>query len=365
MKNIYAHILDQDLVGLPLVLATVTKTSGSTPQKPGSSALFNKGGLLSGTVGGGIIEGKVMEIAASSLVSKESSLVHFNLSNDISNTSEPICGGQISILIDPNTHNYLSVFKQIRELMLIRKPGVLITMVTKLTSNSVLINRYLMTETIRPAIPGNFLGTLEPVVLNMLSSPNKASYAELKLLIPDEEPSPLFFLEPIIPLPRLVIAGAGHIGKALAHLGNMLSFEVVVIDDRAEYANYENIPDADRVVVNDIGEAMTELEKNDDTYVVIVTRGHKDDAAALKPCIGSVLAYTGMIGSKKKVSAMQSDFIKKGWATCEQWERIYTPIGLDINSKSVEEIAVSIAAQLIKIRGSRRNKVNLGSQNNT
>jgi xanthine dehydrogenase accessory factor len=130
----------------------------------------------------------------------------------------------------------------------------------------------------------------------------------------------------------------------------MLDFEVIVIDDRREFANPDNLPDADHIIVKNIGEAMEVIEKTADTYIVIVTRGHKDDGVALKPCIGSDVAYVGMIGSKGKVAKMHSEFIRQGWATEEQWNRIYTPIGLDIKSKTVEEIAVSIAAQLVLVR---------------
>jgi xanthine dehydrogenase accessory factor len=83
---------------------------------------------------------------------------------------------------------------------------------------------------------------------------------------------------------------------------------------------------------------------------VIVTRGHKDDAEALRQCIGADIAFTGMIGSSKKISAMKSDFIKNGWSTPGQWDKIHTPVGIDIKSITVEEIAVSIAAQLILVR---------------
>jgi xanthine dehydrogenase accessory factor len=134
----------------------------------------------------------------------------------------------------------------------------------------------------------------------------------------------------------------------------MLDFEVTVIDDRQEYANSENIPEADHIIVKDIGEALAGLKLSNDTYVVIVTRGHKDDAAALKSCIGSGLAYTGMIGSRNKIATMRSDFFKKNWATIEQWDTIHAPVGLEIKSKTVEEIAVSIAAQLILVRNSKK-----------
>ena len=255
----------------------------------------------------------------------------------------------------PILSNHVSVFGQAKRSLDDRIPGVMITMVTRFTEETVLINRYWMSKTIVPQIPDPFLEKIEPVVLEMISENNPSDYREMELAIPGEEPSSEFFLEPVFPLPQLVIAGAGHIGKTLSHLGNMLGFDVTVIDDRQEYANIENIPDASHIIVKDIGEAMQEIKKGDDTYVVIVTRGHKDDAEALKPCIGSDLAYTGMIGSRKKISAMRMNFIDKGWATAGQWDKIFAPVGIDINSRTVEEIAVSIAAQLVLVRnGSKK-----------
>ena len=354
MKNIYIQILDQQSADSHLVLATVTRTQGSTPQKPGSSALFGKKGLISGTVGGGIVEGRVQKIAMDSIMSKESGHFQFNLANDISKIEEAICGGQISVLVDANLYNYIPVFEQIKQSIAERIPGVLITLITGLRDTSVLINRYWMSEIYKPAIPVRLIERIEPVVMNILKKGDASDYSELKVSIRGEESSFLFLLEPVFPLPHLVIAGAGHIGKTLAHLGSMLDFEVTVIDDRPEYANSENIPDADHIIVKDIGEAMQELNKRDDTYVVIVTRGHKDDSAALKPCIGSDLAYTGMIGSKNKIAAMQMNFFETGWSTGKQWEKIHSPVGLEIKSKTVEEIAVSIAAELILVRNSKK-----------
>ena len=353
MKNIYLQILDHQPDKSQLALATVTRTKGSTPQKPGSSALFDKKGLISGTVGGGVVEGRVETLVRNALKSKKSGHFHFNLSNDISDKEEAICGGQISVLIDANINSHLSVFKELAISVGNRIPGVLITMVTKFSEETVLINRYWMTSTTKPAIPEDFIENIEPVVNNMFSVGNPSDYREMELTIPDEEPSSLFFLEAVFPSDRLIIAGAGHIGRSLAHLADMLNFEVTVIDDRSEFANAKNIPEAAHFIVKDIGKALTELKKGTDTYVVIVTRGHKDDAEALKPCIGSELAYAGMIGSKNKIAAMRVEFIEKGWATIKQWEKIFTPVGLDIRSRTVEEIAISIAAQLVLVRNSK------------
>ena len=99
---------------------------------------------------------------------------------------------------------------------------------------------------------------------------------------------------------------------------------------------------------------MQELPKDKDTFIVIVTRGHRHDAEALRPCIGSAAAYVGLMGSRVKVAKMHEEFISNGWASEEQWQRICTPIGIEIGSVTVEEIAVSIAAQLISYRGNRQ-----------
>ncbi len=353
MKNIYLKILETVPRGSGLVIATVTDSLGSTPQKPGSSALFDSDGLIYGTVGGGVVEGQVQEYAQKSSLTKESGYLHFSLSKDVSHKEEAICGGKISVLVDANPVNHLSVFKAIRQSIFESTPGVLLTMVTVIREAKVLINRYWMTQMSRPALPVEFMEKIEPEVMSMLSLSGKDDFRKLELSIPGEEPASIFFLELIMPSEHLVIAGAGHIGKVVSHLGKMLDFEVTVIDDREEFANAGNLPDADHIIVNDIGEAIQKIEKNHNTYIVIVTRGHSDDAKALKPCIGSGARYIGMIGSRAKTAKMHKDFVQNKWATEEQWDRIFTPIGLEIGSVTVEEIAISIAAQLVMVRNSK------------
>jgi xanthine dehydrogenase accessory factor len=354
MKNIYQQILENQSDISSMVLATVTRAHGSTPQKPGSSALFNLNGLISGTVGGGVVEGNVQNLARKAVVSKKSGHFQFNLANDISRKEEAICGGQISVLIDANLQNYLSVFEQLDQSVNDHIPGILITMVTGLSEESVLINRYWITMNSKPPIPEEFLEKIEPVVSEMIKRRDPADYREITLSIPDQEPSSIFFLEPVFPREHLIIAGAGHIGKALAHLAYMLDFEVTIIDDRSQYANSGNFPEADHIIVSDIGEIFKNLNMNNNTYVVIVTRGHKDDASALKSCIGSDLAYIGMIGSLNKIASMRVNFIGNGWATAKQWDTVHAPVGLDIKSRTVEEIAISIAAQLVLVRNSKK-----------
>lgn len=349
MKNIYIDLLEIISGGRNAVLATVVSATGSTPQKPGSSALFDGINLISGTVGGGVVENMVHEYVRKYSKTGKSALLKFNLGNDTSNKYEAVCGGMITVLVDANPMNHHEVFKGIKRSVKSRIPGVLITMVTTLKDEEVLVNRYWMTSDLRPELPVSFMNDIESVVDGILASPEKRYFRKMDLSIPGEEPVSSFYLEPVFPLKHLVIAGAGHVGKVMSHLGKFLDFEVTVIDDRPEFANSAYLPDADNIIVEDIGKALYQTEKNSDTYIVIVTRGHSNDAEALKPCIGSQAAYVGMIGSRAKTAKMKEDFLKNGWATEEQWNKIYTPIGLEIGSVTVEEIGISIAAQLIMI----------------
>lgn len=355
MNNIYIQILGHLNDDPSPVLATVVGKRGSGPQVPGSSAMFGKKGLIAGTVGGGAVEGKITTIAAERIHSKESGFLKFNLLNDISRKEEAICGGQLHILVDGKPKEHAKVFREIRDSVENDQQGILLTHVRNLSENGAKISRYWITDIKDSRINSEILRAAEPLLREMFGSEEPAPVKDAEIELPGSEKS-LIFLEQILPSPKLVIAGAGHIGKSLSHLGNYLGFEVTVIDDREEFANRDNLPEAHHIIVKDVGIAVHELKKNRNTYVVIVTRGHKDDAEALKACIGSDLAYTGMIGSRHKIIAMRDEFIKNGWATSGQWSEIHTPIGLEINSRTIEEIAVSIAAELVKVKNSSTGK---------
>lgn len=353
MKNIYLQIIDHQSDKASPVLATVVRTKGSAPQRPGSSAIFSSEVLIAGTVGGGAVEGAIHKLAAERSSSGKSGYFHFNLANDISRKEEAICGGQIVILLDAGTLDHLPVFRQIQKSIFENDPGVLITIASPLSEEDTRITRHWISRKVTPQIPAGVMDIIKPVVSEMIAHPDPACFVER---VTTEGEEALLFLETVMAPLKLVIAGAGHIGRALSHLGRMLGFEVTMIDDRPEYANATNIPDADHIIVNDIGEAVRDLKKGPDTFIVIVTRGHKDDADALKACIGSGLAYTGMIGSKKKIEAVRKEFLDQGWATKEQWALIHTPVGLEINSQTVEEIAISIAAEIILVKNGKKPK---------
>ena len=157
------------------------------------------------------------------------------------------------------------------------------------------------------------------------------------------------FVEPIVPEPCLYIFGAGHISLFLAKMGKMVGFKVVVIDDRPEFANRERFPEADEVIAQDLPLAFPQLTTNRSSYIAIVTRGHLQDETVLEWAVKTDAAYIGMIGSRKKNQTVFSHLQSKGVPEKRLGE-VHAPIGLNIDAKTPEEIAVSIIAEIIKAR---------------
>lgn len=146
-----------------------------------------------------------------------------------------------------------------------------------------------------------------------------------------------------------VVVGAGHIGRSLAKLADFLDFHVVVIDDREDFADPERLPEADQVICGEYEPALDALPINANTSIVMVTRGHKQDELALRHALGRGAGYVGMIGSKRRTSAVLEHLRADGYDS-EELERVRTPIGLDIGAETPEEIALAIMAEVVLLR---------------
>ncbi|UCC39876.1 MAG: XdhC family protein [Candidatus Aminicenantes bacterium] len=357
MKNIYVQLFNLLEEKRPLVFGVIVDTVGSAPQVPGASALFSSEGLIEGTLGGGLLEFDAKKKALEALDKKSSLISEFSLREDVSAEEGAICGGEVRILIDASPEEHRDAFHNLSQSLEGRQPGVLATFINKLSDKSVSLLRYWVErgEEIQPDIELQH-PLLQEEIKNALSEGDPKLLKIKEEQFPEKAEERLLFLEPIFPLPRLVIAGAGHIGQVVAHLGSLLNFEVTVIDDRPEFANEERLPDTDHIIVDEIGKAIQNFPVSPETYMVIVTRGHRCDADALRECITSEAAYIGMIGSRRKINLMREQFLEKGWATASQFDRVHAPIGIDIQSKTVEEIAISIAAQLAFVRSQIQDK---------
>lgn len=156
------------------------------------------------------------------------------------------------------------------------------------------------------------------------------------------------FVEPILPQPALCIFGGGHVSIALARAAHSAGFAITVVDDREAFANAERFPMAEHIYTS-FEEAYTKIQPNASNYLVIVTRGHKDDMNVLRWAIGTQAHYIGMIGSKRKAISVYRALEKEGIAP-EKFDRVYAPVGLEIGALTPEEIAISITSELIAIR---------------
>jgi len=327
----------------PAALATIIEARGSTPQTEGASALFSREGLVCGTIGGGVVEAGVQKRALSAIKQKKSSLLTLNLAHEASEENEAICGGRLRILLEAETEKNEPAFRALGLSLKRRKPGVMATLIRKDRSKKSLgIDRLWMgPDALSKGLSGTLFSGFEGELRNV-SLEKKPRLVRLK--------PGMLYLEPHFPPPQLVIAGAGHIGQAVAHLGKLLDFEVIVIDDRPEYACRERFPSADRIIVSDIGAAVRKFPISSDTYTVIVTRGHARDEEALRACLKRQAGYIGMIGSRRKAGLMRKKFLGRGWAAPAEFDKVHSPIGISINSETVQEIAVSIAAELVSVR---------------
>lgn len=328
--------------GEHFALALVLKAEGSTPRKAGIRAVIFETGKIFGTLGGGVVEAQTQSIAIESCKSKKAVIFDMQLYGEDRKDDVPICGGSMSILIDPDVDKHKTIFKQVAEALENRTRGVLITTINQAENLQVDYQWYH-----HDSIPSKMRFPGRENITYCLNHETAQLFEEsmgnlsLKKRI---------FVEPIIPKPLLVIAGGGHIGQALALDASLAGFDVTVFDDRPEFTNPELFPKEAKTICGNITGELEKITVNNDTYIVIVTRGHKDDAEALEVCIKKPFNYIGMIGSRRKVALIRENFIKTGISTAEEFDRIFTPIGLDIGAVTVSEIAVSITAELIAVR---------------
>jgi xanthine dehydrogenase accessory factor len=157
------------------------------------------------------------------------------------------------------------------------------------------------------------------------------------------------FVEPILPPAVLYVFGAGHVSLSLCKTAQMAGFEVTVVDDREAYANRERFPEAQEVIAEDFEKVTARLAPSESAYIVIVTRGHRDDMRVLRWAVQTPARYIGMIGSKRKVIAVYRELQKEG-LPAQLFDRVHAPVGLHIGAITPEEIAVAITAEMIAVR---------------
>lgn len=355
MEDIYSEIVKALGKKEKLALATLTTRVGSAPRAVGAKYLVKGDGTSFGSIGGGCVEAEVWEEAQSVMEKGKGRVLHFNLTAEQLAEGGLICGGNIDIFLEPLKEEFLNIYQEVARIKQKGGSAILATLISvdgtfpKGDGSKALMRA--SGEKIGSLFAGDELEQRIVRESEALMKENKPRVIVLSSGREDVQWKKMeVLLEPIISEPTVHIFGGGHVSQQLVSLAKRVYFKVVVIDDREMFANRERFPEADEVIVSEFERSFERLTIDDSSYIVIVTRGHLYDGFVLEQAVKTNARYIGMIGSKKKIRTLYQNLMEKGIPK-GTLDRVYAPIGLDINSETPEEIAVSIVAQLIKVRG--------------
>lgn len=332
------HILNSLIVeidtGSPCIVATIIQSSGSTPRTSGARMLVKEDGSVVGSVGGGAIEGRC--IAAAIKIFTEDSddvVLKFDLMPNDDADLGMVCGGAVSVLLQRADGSYTKLFQKLKKKYTDGAHPVLLSHLP-----------YKGKKAYFSILEDEDVGTKQKVEFHLRQQPKETRF----MFFLEEKP---IFIETLIQPGTVYLMGAGHVAHAVAKLAKFTHFEVVVTDDRPEFANAERYPDAKEIIIVDKFENCF-LDLSIDDYVIIVTRGHTHDRDVLAEALKTNAGYIGMIGSRRKIRAVYDSILKSGF--CEKdLDRVSSPIGINIKADTPEEIAVSIIAELIQTRANR------------
>ncbi|CCO22728.1 XdhC family aldehyde oxidoreductase maturation factor [Maridesulfovibrio hydrothermalis] len=342
MKKLIHNICTQLESGNSLIMASIIKSSGSTPRSSGSKMVVMRDGSIDGTIGGGLVEALVQKEAAKLFEAGQNivSFTDFDLSNELAANADMICGGHVSVMLEhlPADKETIAAFSQLDSALRKGRQTVLITHINAATvKERIVIHQGCQ-------LP-KFKFMDENKGADLLESSLKSGRPVI-----EKNGDRYIVAESFTPQPDLFIFGAGHVSRPTAELASSVNFRTIVLDDRSEFANEERFPLADEIhVLPDFDDCFGGLEVNENSYIIIVTRGHLHDKTVLGQALQTPARYVGMIGSSKKRNAIYDALLSEG-TTQFNIDRCHCPIGLSIGAQTPEEIAVSIVAELIQKR---------------
>ncbi len=299
--------------------------------------LVRRDGMQVGTIGGGCVEAEVKMRAMAALDSQTPAVAVFKLNGDYGWDDGLICGGRMHIAIEPISQSeQVDYFGRLLEHIKARRGAT-----------EAVINR-------SESPPAYLLFDQSHQVIASLRADQLDVGAIAENVRPLDDRPRAYAVDsvayvPIFPRCRLIIVGGGHIGMAVGQMASDLEFDVCAIDDRAEFASRDRFPAAQEIIVGPTDYVLPKLEIDSNCYCLIVTRGHKQDEKALYHLIDRGARYVGLIGSRRKINLIFDDLLDEG-ISHEALAQVHAPVGIDIGSQTVSEIAVSIAAELVAHR---------------
>ncbi len=337
--------------GEDLVVATIISHKGSTPRTAGTKMVVRKNGEFFGTIGGGKVESDLLKTASDVYVSGKPSICYFDMTHDTVSGMDMICGGNIEVLLDlfRADPEKLEIVGAIQNNLLKDTTCFLVTALGSLRQGSHTLQHVLMES--GGVLRGNT--SFPSSIIDTLCKKSRGIQEPTLFSIDQEE----FWIEPYVRQSIVYIFGAGHVSMPTALFCLKVGFQVVVIDDRKEFANPERFPKpALTKAVSDFNNCINDFSIDEKSYLVIMTRGHLYDKIVLTQALSTQAGYIGMMGSKRKRKMIFNKLLEEGF-TQDDLKRVHTPIGLDIGAETPEEIAVSITAELILVRSKKAPKV--------
>lgn len=329
------HFLDQ---GSQVILATIIDHGGSTPRTAGARMIVRSDGGICGTVGGGLLEAQVIAQALDLFKTGATRLLSFDLGGD--HAADMICGGRVTVLLEllrPDSAE-LDLWRAARQIM---NSGGRAVMVSELPDTSVALQRHLVSNQFLVA------GSRLPAILEKAMAHAGSSDRAVRIVAMEAR---RFLIELIYGGGTVFLFGAGHVSQQVASLVQQVDFGCVVIDDRPEFANRQRFPAADEIIVlSSFHNATADVTIDQNSYLVIVTRGHRHDETVLAQALKTRAGYIGMIGSRRKRDTIYDNLRRQGVGQSDL-DRVHCPIGFPICAETPAEIAVSIVAELIAVR---------------
>jgi len=330
-------------------LATVISRSGSGPREAGASLAVREDGAVLGTIGGGLLEAETLALAHTVLQERRPACRSFFLTGREAAEDGMICGGRMEVLVDyldgSDSRRTAFLERVVRNLDKGRSCRVVRSIRWKDEKGFVETESGVLDE------DGFHAGSLDLSSLDLEKLKNEIA-ADGPLLI--EAGSVRYFAETAADPETVFIFGAGHVGRELAVLMDLIGFRTVILDDRRDFANRARFPMASEIIVLDSYKTGCEgLRITPSSFVVIMTRGHAFDRDVLSTALKTGAGYVGMIASRRKREIIYRSLKEEGFSD-ETLTAVHSPVGLDIGARTPAEIAVSIAAELIAFRAGKR-----------
>ena len=358
MRDVIQETVNQLDAGHPCVLATVVRTKGSTPQKPGAMLLVRQDGTAVGTLGGGCVEGDIW-FAAREILRNHTGpeFKDYYLNEDIAARDGLVCGGTMYFYLEPfwNAADFSPIARELLGAYDGAEPAALATVVRSDHHNNAdhaegaaappPLGAKLLLRSDGSIAGGIGAPALDQIALDAAARVAAVGASESVAIDDHTE----LFVEGFTTPPTLVMVGGGHVGKATADLAHRLGYRVYIVDDRADFSNPQRFPYAEDTIVAPYTDWAKHLDINVNSFIVVASRGHWFDDVALESALSTRARYIGLLGSRRKTLMIYQRLLQEGVPRA-RLAQVHAPVGLDIGALEPDELAVSIMSEIIMTR---------------